>query len=575
MLLEEIRAKNFLSFGNTEEVVRLDNTKLHLLVGRNGVGKSSLQEAITFALYGKTARNVKKNELVNKINRKECRVELIFTQRGSQYKIIRGISPNVFEIYKNGELVSQSSSVLDYQMILEKEIIGYNFDLFRQLVVLNPSSFVSFFEMNSRDRRNLLEELLGLHEIGLMNQSLMGYIAENKSQISSLNSTIREVKNSSKTISNGLTESINKKTGEESVIVEQLNNLKSKRELIVNKIAELYAQIDSMNIGKVETDIETHDSAINRMRDVISEIRTILTQYNKEITFLETHDSCPLCKQHIDKKHKHDLIEELSTKTESSTNNINRVMNKIDEFSDVRSGLSEIISTYMKLNDTIRQLNSALIIIDRDITATSDKLNTINNNFNIEFLQTELQKSMERMISLEEELTVLTNQSSLYQDAKEFLSDNGIRRIIINKYIPYITSRINHWLETMDYFAKVEIDDGFNEIIKVRGFDPTRYGSLSSGEKAKLTLALVFSFRELLELRNNTTMQYMMVDEIIENVDSDGKIGLMWHLRNISEKSNTTIFVVSHGIQNTDPFHEIITVSKPGNFTKISVSQNI
>jgi DNA repair exonuclease SbcCD ATPase subunit len=209
------------------------------------------------------------------------------------------------------------------------------------------------------------------------------------------------------------------------------------------------------------------------------------------------------------------------------------------------------------------------MLIDRDISSASDKLNAVNNTFNVDFLSTELQKSMDRLLELEESLTELTTQSSLYQSTKDFLSDNGIRRIIINKYIPYITARINHWLETMDYFAKVEIGEDFEETIKVRGFDPTRYASLSSGEKAKLTLSLVFAFRELLELRNNSQIHYMMVDEIIENVDADGKISLMWHLRNIAEKTNSSIFVVSHGIQNTDPFHNVVTVTKPGNFTKI------
>jgi DNA repair exonuclease SbcCD ATPase subunit len=572
MLLEQIKAKNFLSFGNAEEMVKLDTPGLHFLAGKNGSGKSSIQEAITFALFGKTARNVKKNELVNKINRKDCRVELTFTQRDNRYKIIRGISPNIFEIYKDDVLVSQSSTVIDYQLILEKEIIGYNFDLFRQLVVLNPTSFVSFFEMKSRERRNLLEELLGLHEIGLMNQSLQSYIAENKSQVSSINGSIREVQTSSKTISQGLTEAKSKKHEEESNIHNLIEDLISKRKMVQEKVDEIYADIDSLNITEVEKHIEEHDSLIQKMQSVISEYKVIIQQYTKELNFLEQHESCPLCKQHIDETHKNALVTDLTEKTTKSSEKISAIDNKINEFSETRRDLSSTVEKYIKLNDTLRQLNSAIMLIDRDISSASDKLNTVNSNFNVDFLSTELQKSMDRLLELEESLTELTKQSSLYQSTKEFLSDNGIRRIIINKYIPYITARINYWLETMDYFAKVEIAEDFEETIKVRGFDPTRYASLSSGEKAKLTLSLVFAFRELLELRNNSSIQYMMVDEIIENVDADGKIGLMWHLRNIAEKTNSSIFVVSHGIQNTDPFNNIITVTKPGNFTKITSS---
>jgi DNA repair exonuclease SbcCD ATPase subunit len=429
--------------------------------------------------------------------------------------------------------------------------------------------------MKSRDRRNLLEELLGLHEIGMMNQSLQGYIAENKSQTSTIYGSIKEVQSTSKTISQGLNEAKTKRDIEETTIHNKIKELEAKRKYVQDKIDSIYTEIDSLDIDTVEENIETHDSLILKMNSIISEFNVLIQQYTKELTFLQQHEFCPSCKQEINESHKTTLVSELEEKISSSTKKIDVVSDKINEYSGIRSNLGSTLDRYVTLNNSIRQLNSAIMLIDRDINSEVAKLNMVNTSFNIDFLNRELQKTTDRLIELEESLSKLTAQSNLYQTTKDFLSDNGIRKIIINKYVPYITSRINYWLETMDYFAKVEIGEDFEETIKVRGFDPTRYASLSSGEKAKLTLSLVFAFRELLELRNNSQIHYMMVDEIIENVDADGKISMMWHLRNIAEKTNSAIFVVSHGIQSTDPFHNVITVTKPGNFTKIISEQTL
>jgi len=565
MRIKSVSVKNFLSFGNHMETAKIDRNNLVLLIGKNGAGKSSLGQAITYALFGKTILKVKKHDLINKINNKELLVILEFEQHGNDYKVIRGMKPNIFEIYRNGELVNQSSSVLDYQYILETEIIGYNFELFRQLIMLSPISFVSFFEMGAYQRRAILEELLSLREISEMLSVLQGRISENKSLMTESSATLRELTNTVRTLNESLTTALNnakegskKKKDEIQTLLSSVEGDREKE----RKISERLSEIDK------ETRTEQRRLLEEAQTKITSALGQLTYAANKMVTdsdFLHSNDICPSCQQSIETSHKEKLLESLSVRKLKASDGKAQLEEKLETVKNELIEHKEILKEY-------QNLENALKITRSNIQANLDKIKWLETESPVvdtSHLNEGIKHAASRLKETQSVVEELESQRDLLVTAKDFLSDDGIRKMIIKKYIPFITQRINWWLKELDFFAKVTISDEFEESIKVRGFDPTSYHNLSSGERSKLTLATVFAFRELLSLRNNSDLPFLWIDEILENIDVEGKTKLLWNLREIVEKNKISIYVVSHGLGgNVDPFHESIEMYKEGNFSK-------
>jgi DNA repair exonuclease SbcCD ATPase subunit len=566
----KITAKNFLSFGNNTEELNIDLNELVLLQGRNGAGKSSISETITYALYGKTLRNVKKSDLVNKVNRKECIVTIEFEQHGFNYLVRRGISPNIFEIFKNGELVNQSSSVLDYQTILETEILKMSYNMFRQLVILSPSSFTSFFEMSASNRRGLLEELLGLTEISMMLNVLNGKIVDVKSKQNTTKATSDELTNTIKTLNDSLKKSRESSDELSSQIQSKIDKLKLNLDHARQAMDDKIQCLTELQVESVKASASTIDSTINQLQHGITEINAIISQLNKEVQFLESNDNCPTCHQDITQEHKTELINKNNTKKESVAPKLDTVRSKIESLSLEKSSLTEVIAKANELTSDIRNLSNVIKQVQTQIDDNTSIILEVSTRDDIQFISDKVNDTKNRLIETLTLLQDIGTQLNLYTSTKMFLSDDGIRKHIIQKYIPFIVNKVNEWLELLDFFAVLEINDDFDEVIKVRGFDPTKYGNLSSGERAKLTLALVMTFRELLSIRNNSTWNLLSLDEILETIDAESKNKLFWSLRNISEKEQMSIMVVSHGTSVTDQFHKVMEVNKIGNFTKIT-----
>jgi DNA repair exonuclease SbcCD ATPase subunit len=570
MQIQSISIKNFLSFGNTVETVNLEQSQSLIISGQVGAGKSSISEAISFALYGKTLRNLKKSEIPNKLNKKDCLVECNFLSRGHQYRVVRGISPNIFEIYKDGTLVNQNSTMLDYQQVLESEVIGYNFHLFKQLIVLNPVSYTSFFEMKTSARRELLEELLGLQEVGIMNQFLQGYISENRSQLTSATASSKEVSTSIKTIHSGITESKEKQLVNLESLNASLEQLRNRRELIQQKTHEVQNQIKDLNVTNAQSMIQDQQSLIGKIQSILTEMRTIVTRNNKEIEFINNHDECPTCYQKISSEHRETLTAQLDEVTTSTQQKIQAVNEKLKQVSSTKDSFDSVLLQHQQLESTLGQLETALKLIDKDIENTEQKLSATVDDSNIQFLQNELMNLATRLSDLQQQIATLTTQSQLYAAVREFLSDNGIRKVVVAKYVPYVVSRINFWLDRLNLFAKIKINEDFEEEIRLRGFDPTSYANLSSGEKAKVSLSLVFAFRELLALKTNSNINLLCFDEILENLDFQSKQDLFYTLRGVAARDNISILTVSHSVvSDFSAFDARLIVEKVGQFSKI------
>ena len=575
MLIKSLTIKNFLSFGNTPETIRLDSLNSTIISGQVGAGKSTIGEAITFGLYGKTLRNLKKSEISNKLNKKDCLVEIEFDSKGHQYKVRRGISPNIFEIYKDGVLVNQSASVLDYQGVLETEVIGYNFHLFKQLIVLNPVSYMSFFEMKTGARRELLEELLGLQEVSTMNQFLQGYISENRSQTTSVSASLKEVGNTIKTLHSGIKESKEKQNNNLDTIRTELEALRTKRATVQQKFDAINSKALGLNDESTLTSrITEQETLLRRMGDLVVEMKSIVARNNKELQFLKENHECPMCHQEIGTDHKDNLTNQLQDVNDVTVSKMETVLNKIEQVKGHQTADKTTLDEYRNILKTSEQLSYALKLLDKDIQNLELRLTETVDDSNVQFLESELMSAIGRLEEFQQQMAELTKQSQLYNSVKDFLSDSGIRKVVVAKYVPYVVSRINYWLERLNLFARIKINEDFEEEIRLRGFDPTSYANLSSGEKAKVSLSLVFAFRELLALKTNSNISILCFDEILENLDYQSKQDLFYTLRGIATKENITILTVSHSVvSDFSPFDARLVVEKSGQFSKIRIGE--
>ena len=424
--------------------------------------------------------------------------------------------------------------------------------------------------MKAGARRALLEQLLGLHDVGLMTQFLQGYISENKTKLTESTSQQKEIHNSIKTLKTGIDEANARKEAASQDYDQKLTELNTKRDKVNETVSSLIESLPNIELDNIKNTIATVADAMSKLSNVEYELKSREKRTKTELSFLDTHESCPNCKQVITQEHKATMTESYQSDLETIGLKLQTVSSKLIELNSTKKDQTEVVQQHNAITEKIKQYNQALRMIESEIASINDKKNIVVDESNITFLQTQLSDSIQRLDEVTKTITELQKEYELYQSTKDFLSDNGIRRIVVSKYLPFLMSRINYWLEQFEYHAIISIDDDFEETIKVRGFDPTRYSSLSSGEKAKVTISLVLSFRELLELRNNSNIHLLILDEVVENVDASSKIKLFWNLRNIAEKNDTSIFIVSHGVgDNLDPFHKQIHVEKAGNFSKI------
>jgi DNA repair exonuclease SbcCD ATPase subunit len=403
-----------------------------------------------------------------------------------------------------------------------------------------------------------------------MNQFLQGYISENRSQLTSTTASSKEVSTSIKTIHTGITESREKQLVNLESLNVSLEQLRNRRELIQQKTYEIQNQIKDLNSDNARSMIQDQQSLISKIQSLLTEMKTIVTRNNKEIDFITNHDECPTCYQKISSEHRDTLtaqLDEVTTSTQLKTQAVNE---KLKQVSSTKDSFDSVLLQHQQLESTLSQLGTALKLIDKDIENTEQKLTATVDDGNIQFLQNELMNLATRLSDLQQQIATLTTQSQLYTAVREFLSDSGIRKVVVAKYVPYVVSRINFWLDRLNLFAKIKINEDFEEEIRLRGFDPTSYANLSSGEKAKVSLSLVFAFRELLALKTNSNINILCFDEILENLDFQSKQDLFYTLRGVAARDNISILTVSHSVvSDFSAFDARLIVEKVGQFSKI------
>jgi DNA repair exonuclease SbcCD ATPase subunit len=567
IVFKKISYKNFLSTGNTPIEIDLNKSHTTLVIGPNGSGKSTLLDALCFVLFNKPFRIIKKDQIVNSINNTETIVEIEFGVGLKEYKIVRGIKPNLFEIYQDGILMNQDANSIDYQKYLEQNIMRLNYRSFLQVVLLGSSSYEPFMKMKPRYRREVVEEILDIRVFGLMDLIL-------RSQQSDLAKKVIEMKHRADLIQTKYETELNHFNAISNL---NMNDLDGKKQLI-NKNEEdnkeYSRKIETLNeqIGSHKKEIEDKDKVVTKVSKLTkleAKIETNLKTHQKTLEFFENNDSCPTCTQPIDKNFKTQKID--TTKT------------KVKTLSDgMRDILSEIAKTELKLTE-MNKVSEKIYELNIDISkfeTSLDEINKFSNRIHEEMRLLENKQVDGREIKIQlEDLKQQLDDSKVERDRiieqkdyvdilREILNDKGAKAQIIRKYVPIMNNLINQHLQAMDFFVSFHLDEEFNETVKSRFRDTFNYNNFSEGEKMRIDLALLFTWRHIAKMKNSTNTNLLILDEIFDG-SLDGQ-GTDDFFKIITQLSKENIFIISHkGDIMFDKFTNIIKFEKYKNFTRL------
>ena len=569
IIFKTIKFKNFGSFGNNFTQITLDKNKTTLICGNNGSGKSfAFLDSITYALFGKPFRKINISQLVNSVNDKNCLVEIVFSKGPDTYTVKRGISPKIFEIYKNDVLINQNSNSLDYQSVLEDSILKMNYKTFTQVVILGSSSFVPFMQLSTNDRRSVIENILDIDIFTSMNIILKGKLLQLKETTRSIVNTLEISKNkieSQENYVNNITSKSNKHTQEidDTVLKLQksISDLEDEQTALNEEIKSLTKITDSKNTIKTK---------IDKLKELETRINSNIKVLSTGIDFYSSNNDCPMCSQPISEELKNTEINkqkdkklklesglvELVTEQENTKEIYKTILTNIDRSIALQLLLGKKEANLESTITQLKDLNTKKIQKieqDKDIEAEYNKLVSFKN---------ELELIIKEKASI--------NESIIYNESiSELLKDSGVKSKIIKYYLPHINSYINNFLRSMDFFVQFNLDENFNEEIKSRNRDVFSYENFSEGEKMRIDLSLLLAWREIARAKNSINCNLLILDEVFDSsLDAIGMEELMKLINSVSNGSN--IYIISHkSDQLVDKFQHLVTFEKSHNFSKM------
>ena len=569
IIFKKLRWQNLLSTGNQFTEISLNRSKSTLIVGENGAGKSTILDALAYALYGKAFRNINKAQLINSITGKGLLVELEFSIGQKDYLIRRGVKPNLFEIYQDGTLLNQQADVREQQDFFERQILKLNHKSFGQIVVLGSANFVPFMQLSAQERRTVIEDLLDIQIFTTMNLLLKEKVSDNRSNIQDTDYQIALLEQKIDLSEQHMT----------SILTNNDELIKNKEDLIEEFNTRVHATTGEVEdtlskIKDLNNTIEDHQKVNSRKSKLLqmeTELETKVRKFKKEIQFFHDHDNCPTCKQGIDHEFKNEWIDnrenkstEISTALEQIEKEILNIDNRLNEITDINTQITALNQQITNHGADIRSWENSIKSLRNEIESIRTNTKVIDDNAD------QIAQARKELKLLSGNKMDLVEQREIYDISGVLLKDGGIKTRIIKQFVPIMNKLINKYLAAMDFFVQFELDEKFNETIKSRFRDEFTYASFSEGEKMRIDLALMFTWRAIAKLRNSASTNLLIMDEVFDSsLDTSGTEEFMKILDTLALDTNT--FVISHkGDQLYDKFHSVIKFEKHANFSRMA-----
>ena len=561
-----VRWKNFLSTGNNFIEIQLDRNPTTLIIGENGAGKSTILDALCFGLFGKPFRGVNKPQLLNSVNNSSCLVEVEFKIGSKNIKVIRGIKPNIFEIYVNNKMYNQDANVRDYQKYLEQQILKLNYRSFTQVVILGSSTFIPFMQLKARHRREVVEEILDIQIFSLMNMLL-------KQKLKTISDELRDIDYQLELT----TEKIElQKKYIDSVKKNKDKIIKEKNNLISDNEEEILIRQGEIDLLKKDNDVLLNQISdtekIQKKYNKLKAIQATLIEKHKShstvVDFFENNDDCPTCEQHIDEIFKKDMIFNKQKDVDKFSNGLKELEEELKKSRDRQKEISDITDKIRENEVQSAKDNSSVIQLEKFNSTLQAEIKQLLTGDVSKSDYDKLKKLKNKLKGIDSQKTKLREDKTYSEAAKNMLQDTGIKTKIIKQYLPIMNKLINTYLTSMEFYVNFTLNESFEETIKSRYRDEFTYDSFSEGEKMRIDLALLFTWRAIAKMKNSTNTNLLMLDEIFDSsLDSSGTDEFLKILNTLADEN---IFVISHKQDIlVDKFRSTIKFEKVRNFSHV------
>mgnify|MGYP003624940699 CR=1 FL=1 len=550
-------------------VIYLDRSPSTVITGENGAGKSTILDALTFGLFGKPFRKINKPQLMNTINDKDLEVEIEFSIGKVEYLIKRGMKPYYFEIYKNGKMLDQPGSVREYQIQLENQILKLNYKSFTQIVILGNASFTPFMQLSTRDRREVIEDLLDIQIFSTMNTLLRDRVSDNKRSLTEVNYSIDLIQEKIEVQEQYLNKVKKDAAKQVNDLKDEIEGYRESHESAESLYSSLTVEVDTL-LGSISSKDKVEKKS-KKVDDLLSKLKDKSAKANKRVDFFEKNDNCPTCEQIIDLEIKHQKVKKTVEVLEKTKTAISELNGECTTLNEEMHRINNIQHQIQDAQNKIRDCNTQMGLYTKSINSLEGKIEEANNQDSVDSdSESKLASMNSDLVTYSGKKKTLVEGREVFEIAAAMLKDGGIKSKIIKQYVPVINKLVNKYLSALDFFVNFELDEEFNEVIKSRHRDEFSYASFSEGEKTLIDIALLLTWRAIAKLKNSTNTNLLILDEVFDNsLDLTGTDELT---KLLNDMSDTNVFIITHtkGDVLTDKFRSQIRFEKVKSFSRIA-----